>query len=391
MKILMICKYPPIQGGVSADAYWTAQLFSEIGHEVQIITNASEVEEEYKIKLNEDDKKLLTGYRIPNSVIVHTSYIDERHIFIPQNNPSISKLVGIGLKVIEKMKPDVIWSYYVEPYGIVALLLSKLTGIPYTIRHAGSDLGRLMLTDQLKPLYYEVFKNAVAVLTNQSHFPKFKEMGIDEKKIIQYVSVGVPADVFYPKPMPKGDFNVGIYGKSGNVKGSLELIKAISLLKAEGFPIVLKALWGGQFLPKVRQEIEILNIADRIVVENYIPHWRIPKFIWKCHIILFLENNFSITFHGPSVPIESLCCGRPVLTTEEIEKKRPDILKKGKNCIIVPSSPLKPEDIAVALKEAYAKISTGWPEVEWPNSGLIGVKTHKAMMRLLTQIQAIIC
>src|SRR3989344_8150269 len=391
MKILMICKYPPIQGGVSADAYWTAQLFSELGHEVQVITNAPEVEEEYKIQLNEDDEKLLTGYRLPKSIVVHNSYIDQCHVFIPQNNPSVSKLVGIGLKVIEEMNPDLIWSFYVEPYGVAALLLSKLTGIPYTIRHAGSDLGRLMLTDQLKPLYYEVFRNAALVLTNPSHFPKFKEMGVNEKKMIQYVSVRVPADVFYLKPMPtEKNFTVGIYGKSGNAKGSLELIRAMSLLKNENFPITLKALWGGQFLSKVRQEIEVLDVADSVLVQNYIPHWKVPDFIWSCHLVLFLENNFSISFHGPGVPIESLCCGRPVLTTEEIEKKRPDILKKGENCIVIPSSPLKPEDIAVALKEAYTKICSGWPETEWPDSGLIGVRTRKAMTRLLAQIQAII-
>jgi len=386
----MICKYPPIQGGVSADAYWTAQLLSDLGHEVQVITNAPEVEEEYRLQLSGDDERLLTGYRRQNSIIVHASHIDKRHVFIPQNNPSVSKLVGIGLKVVEEMKPDLIWSYYVEPYGVVALLLSKLTGIPYTIRHAGSDLGRLMLTDQLKPLYHEVFRNATIILTNPSHFPKFKEMGIDEKRMIQYVSVRVPADVFYPKPMPTDGFTVGIYGKPGPSKGSLELIKALALLKAEGFPVNFKALWGGQFLPKVQQKIETLDVADRVLIQGYVPHWKIPEFIWSCHLSLFLENNFSITFHGPGVPIESLCCGRPILTTEEIEKKRPDILKKGENCIVVPCSPLKPEDIATALKEAYLKISAGWPEVEWPDSGLIGVRTRKAMTQLLSKIQAVI-
>ena len=390
MKILMICKYPPIQGGVSADAYWTAQLLLELGHEVQVITNAPEVEEEYRLHLTEDDQRLLSGYRIRDSITIHASHVDERHVFIPQNNPSVSKLVGIGLRVIEDMKPDLIWSFYVEPYGVVALLLSKLTGVPYTIRHAGSDLGRLMLTEQLKPLYQEVFRNAAVILTNKSHFPKFREMGVDEKKTIQYISVRVPADIFFQKPMPKGEFTVGIYGKPGTTKGSIELLKAISILKAEDFSIIVKALWSGKFLPKLLREVENLCIADRLLMQNYIPHWKIPKFIWSCHIVLFLENNFSISFHGPGVPIESLCCGRPILTTKEIESKLPDILKRGKNCIIVPSSPLKPEDIAMALKEAYAKISDGWPKTEWPDSGLIGVRTRKAMEQLLAQIQAII-
>src|SRR3989338_1170811 len=113
MKILMICKYPPIQGGVSADAYWTTQLLSELGHQVQVLTNAPEVEDEHKLHLNEDDERLLNGYRHQNSIVVHASRIDKYHVFIPQNNPSVSKLAGIGLKVIEEMKPDLIWSFYV--------------------------------------------------------------------------------------------------------------------------------------------------------------------------------------------------------------------------------------------------------------------------------------
>ena len=44
----MIGKYPPIEGGVSARVYWLAKALGERGHEVHIVTNAQEVESEYK-------------------------------------------------------------------------------------------------------------------------------------------------------------------------------------------------------------------------------------------------------------------------------------------------------------------------------------------------------
>jgi hypothetical protein len=142
----MIGKYPPIQGGVSADNYWTAQLLAEMGHEVHVLTNADEVEPEYRIKMTDDDILRLGGFRDTSFIEVHMTTIDKNHVFIPQTNPSVSKLLSLGIEITNLFRPDVIWAHYLEPYGVVACLLSSLTKIPYVFRHAGSDIGRLMLT-----------------------------------------------------------------------------------------------------------------------------------------------------------------------------------------------------------------------------------------------------
>jgi len=57
MKICMIGKYPPIEGGVSARNYWIARGLSERGHEVHLVTNADEVEPAYRMYLNGESGK----------------------------------------------------------------------------------------------------------------------------------------------------------------------------------------------------------------------------------------------------------------------------------------------------------------------------------------------
>ena len=48
MRICLVGKYPPIQGGVSAQTYWFAQELANQGHQVHIVSNADEVEAGYR-------------------------------------------------------------------------------------------------------------------------------------------------------------------------------------------------------------------------------------------------------------------------------------------------------------------------------------------------------
>lgn len=48
MRICIVGKYPPIEGGVSARVYWLAKALGERGHKIHIISNALEIESEYK-------------------------------------------------------------------------------------------------------------------------------------------------------------------------------------------------------------------------------------------------------------------------------------------------------------------------------------------------------
>ena len=352
MRILMIVKYLPIQGGVSIQNYWLAQTFAELGHEVVVLTNANEVEEEYRIQLSDDDKSKLTGFRKVDSIKVISTELDENEFHVPYSKAFGSKLLSLGLEIVEKFHPDFIYAHYVEPYGVVAMNLSAITGIPYTIKHAGSDLGKLSLLPQFKTLHEQVYRRASLVVTQGKHHSYFDKIGVRTEKLTVLGFKPWPADVFAPTEPARyeGVCELLIYGKTGRSKGTDQLLDALSLYGKDQPPIKVTAYWGGKHFLKYKEKILSLGLIERKLLElrPYVPHWRIAEAVKKSHAVLYLENNFKISIHGPGIPFEVLGSGRPMVTTEEIACKYSDLIEES-NSEIIKGTPLRAEDLLSSL------------------------------------------
>lgn len=389
MKILVISKYPPIQGGVSSENYWFIQALSEIGNDVTVLTNADEVEDSYRINIPEKDKELLYGFRRENAIKLINTHKDRKMVYIPQDNPVISKMVGLGLKEINESKPDIIISSYFEPYGVVAMILSMISGIPYTIRHAGSDIGRLIKCDQLEETYKQVLRKAKFVFTTEKHHERFEKLGVDPTRFVKAPSFRLPGDIFYPTENQLGvddEFKLHSICKPGEAKGTKEMIQALKILKDRGVDVSLNTNWSGRHFDEHRKLAVEKDVA--ICNQGYIPHWRIPESIRDCHIGLFLENRFSIKFHTPGVPLEYWACGRPVVITEEVANKRhirPHI-KEGVNAFIVKSCPIQPSELADIIMEAKDSVLKT-PNIEsFIDASLMSLNKKKQLREFLEMV-----
>ena len=95
MKICLISKYPPIQGGESSKAYWLAKGLGKIGHKVYVVTNSWEVENDYRERIFSDDIKYLQ----PKNVKLFSTNSFSPEFFIPYFNPMSLKLISLGLEV----------------------------------------------------------------------------------------------------------------------------------------------------------------------------------------------------------------------------------------------------------------------------------------------------
>ncbi|MCI0619947.1 glycosyltransferase [Candidatus Wolfebacteria bacterium] len=385
----MICKYPPIQGGVSAECYWTANMLAEMGHEVHVLTNAQEVEAEYRIEMMPEDEKLLTGFRKEGSIRVWSTHVDKKHVFIPQTNPSMSKLLSAGLEVVEAHRPDFILAHYLEPYGVVAFMLSRLTGVPYVFRHAGSDIGRLMLTSQLGRIHREVLREALFVMTQPSHRERFASVGVRPERLMGSVSTKMRHDLFCPTPFSiRNPFVLGVYGKVGRSKGTEALIRAVKKLPEDGCLVKLRTHWGGRDLGYYESFVGELGVSHLVDNRGFIPHWRIPRFIQSCDAVLFLENRFGISFHQPSIPLEVLSCGRPLITTAEVANKPTyrELIRDGQNAFVLDGA-VTMESVASEIVRAQNSLQRSgviqYPGI-LPNSE---VWMRVRMQRLLDTIQ----
>ena len=173
----MISKYPPIEGGVSTRTYWLARALGEQGIEVHIVTNAQEVEEEYKEIIRGGDPE----YAPPN-VYVHSTDEKSNHWHIPFSKSYAERIACLSIEVIKKYNLQLIDSYYISPYVVSGFLAKTITDIPQIMRHAGSDMGRLLLSPNFSTLFEEVFQKVDRIITYPDDKEKFIKQGIPASK-----------------------------------------------------------------------------------------------------------------------------------------------------------------------------------------------------------------
>jgi glycosyltransferase involved in cell wall biosynthesis len=155
MRICIIGKYPPIQGGVSMRTYWAAHDLAARGHDVHVVTNAKEVRPPFRMHMRRQDWKrcetagagTARADASAGSVKVHwTDPLDNSQYYIPLASPFVSKLAATAARVHSERPFDVVYSHYLEPYGVAGHLTAEIAGVPHVVRMAGSDRGGCGIT-----------------------------------------------------------------------------------------------------------------------------------------------------------------------------------------------------------------------------------------------------
>jgi glycosyltransferase involved in cell wall biosynthesis len=381
VRICAIIKYPPIQGGVSAQGYWLARGLAERGHQVEVVTNAMEVEDTFRLRLTaEDSRELTPSFDNGGRVSLHTPEVfSPKLTHIPQANPFVSKLAGLATRVIRDRGCEVIFSYYLEPNGVAAHLASAWTGQPYVVQHAGSDLGRLMKQPGLDTTYLEVFRRADGICTGSPY--TFVGMGASPESVYRHPPFYLPEGIFTPEAEPldldahiaeieaqlkaegKADAlhnpgpldpqvaTVGIYGKMGEAKGSYDLLAALARLRQEGRRFNFVAVTSGREMERYRRAVKENDLEDCTWVLPFMAHWRVPRFLRACDGVCFLERDFPIAFHAPTIPREVLSCGTCLVLSGEILAKQPyrERMVDGESFLLV-SDPKDHSVLAGALR-----------------------------------------
>lgn len=367
MNICFICKYPPIEGGVSMHGYWSARGLAQRGHRVFVVTNADEVEATFRMHLSESERRQGEEYAktFPESSgcvrVYSTQPPDHQSLyFIPYNNPSVTRLATVATNLVRAENCQVIFGYYFEPYGLCAHLVSQWTGVPYVLKHAGSDLHNLADLSELQTAYVEVMRRANRILSFGPSVRKLISFGVPEDRIVSNISFRLPTNCFKPEgpsldltslsrlpgeqsSAPQNALDgslpvLGIYGKLGEYKGSFDLLEAMAILIRDGFRFYLAAMAHGWAEPQFLRRIHKLGIAEYVRILPFLPHWRVPDFIRSCTAVAFLERDFPIAVHGPTIPAEVIACGKCVIVSEEVARKQPfrGRLRNFKNIVIVP-------------------------------------------------------
>jgi glycosyltransferase involved in cell wall biosynthesis len=378
MKLCVIGKYPPIQGGTSTQTYWFCRLFADRGHHVHVVTNASEVEPGYRAWFLPGDEEQLQGSTRAGGELTLAASQDwdpRRFQYIPAGNPAVTRLAAMATEIVREKRCDLIFAWYLEPYGIAASLTAAWTGVPYVVRYAGSDRSCLMPHPEAGLAYKEVMRQAAGVLTMGEDLSGF---GIPADRAVEAPGRYLPPD-FAPwtsaadldaiirelrgmdcpylrntRPLDPALPVVGMYGKVGATKGTFDLLQAATLLHRRGSPVQVVIMGGGTMWPLMLTAIADAGLDEVVWTLPFLAPWRVPGFIRACTAVCFLEHDFAVVQHTPAVAAEVLVCGTALIVSAEVAAKQAffPLLSNGNNLFLVEN----PADHA-ALADVIADVA----------------------------------
>jgi glycosyltransferase involved in cell wall biosynthesis len=341
MRICVIGKYPPIEGGVSAQTYAVCHLLARAGHQVFVVSNADATEPEHRQWLLPGDVERLDA-DYPGGGFVRAGFTQPIHdddlYYIPRGEPALTRLAAVASQLVRRERCELIIGWYLEPYVLAAGLVSAWTKVPYLIRHAGSDQQDLAAQPELGPAYREAVRASAGVLSftwpgEGMGLPPGRGFGLPGLFLPpEFATEGAAMDLagtarllgergwtpLRTEPFPAGTAVVGAYGKLGPSKGTVDLVRAVAKARSGGVPVGLALLGGGRGRPAVLDAVAEAALEDVTVTLPMLAPWRVPSFIRACTAVAFLERDFEVALHRPVPPVEILACGRPLLLSNEV-------------------------------------------------------------------------
>ncbi|MBC7343441.1 MAG: glycosyltransferase [Clostridia bacterium] len=299
LKVCMITKFPPIEGGVSATAYWLAKGLAETGVEVHVVTNSLSVEEEYTIPSCD-----LEG-NLPEGVTVHQTATDTPW-HIPFSPLYETKLLDKALEVCAAHQIDLLDGFYLIPYGITAFLAAKLTGLPYVIRHGGSDLAKFWQQGVLPTLLRLTLSQANALLTDR---PELRYLNENCYAIPRYVP---DERFFHPNQKPDRDtLTLAYVGKINYYWQHKGLDRILEFWRPYSGSSRLLFLGSGlgkdDFIARCSPAgVEFLN---------FVPPWQMPAFLRGVDYLFYLVKNNPVPDFSNLV-LEAVASGVRILTDD---------------------------------------------------------------------------
>lgn len=348
MKICMISKYPPIEGGVSAKVYWLAKGLGERGHEIHIVTNAMEVEEEYKERIDDNGEEYS-----PQNVYVHNVNPDNNPWHIPFSKAYTERIANLAIEVIEEFNIRLIDSHYILPYGIAAFIAKNITGRPQILRHAGSDIGKLFASLSYNTLFKTIFQRVDKIITIPPFKKIFFSLGIPESRVAFDEKVSVDPKAFNPEvsPFPLSDYierkipklpiitYIGKINYYWKTKGLYEFLEAVKGIKND---FLLLFVANGKGLLEFQNLIQEKDLEKHSIFLGFIPPWKIPSVIKLSTCVVVPEREFPIQYHTPILPREVMAVGKCLILSKELYNKRCyGNLINGENVLLVDPKDVK--------------------------------------------------
>ena len=307
---------------------------------------------------------LITWHPPTNNSGIHPAVNIHRILFPPHYIARYGALLEI-IKLIRKIKPDIIHAHYVMTFGILAGLYSGLFNFRPTILSAWGAFGLRHSKLLHRWLIKYAFKKADCVhCDGENMIELLTKLGADPKKI-NIIYFGTDTRNFNPTQ------------KSEKFRDDLEIFDlptVISLRQLDpiydveslitAIPLVLKEVPETKFVIAGRgsQEAELkqlaksLGVSDSIRFVGFIANDELPKYLASADI--YVSTSLSDAGIAASTA-EAMACSLPVVITDFGDNKK--WVEEGVNGFIVPLKDPKSlaERIIYLLKNEGVRMKFG--------------------------------
>jgi glycosyltransferase involved in cell wall biosynthesis len=240
-------------------------------------------------------------------------------------------------------RPDVVECNYLAPYGIAALVVSRLLGVPLIVRHAGSDLVKLLGWDQTRAALESLLTSADLVVSNGDAIDRLKSF---TSKIIVLPRYVPDPEGFNTDPQPCEERLI-LY--AGKLNYYLELKALDSLLVA----LRLRDSWklliigGGKGKEAFETDVKVIGLENRVRFMDFLPPEKMPGMIGAAQLIWAVERLGDVSDFS-NIVWEAISCGRICLISSSVIQ-HPDAVMFSTSPMLVSVNPEDPSSIAAAF------------------------------------------
>ena len=405
-NVLLLSKYPPLQGGTSAAAFFAVDEMVATGNTVSVVTNTCHATLANRMTVFPPARAAERCFAsvqgpLPASGpgrlrVYQTSRLDDR-AYIPWSRPDVSQLVGLAIRAARIAKPDIVIGWYLEPFGVAAAHAAHVLGLPYSLICAGSDVGRLARNRDLREVYAATFAGAHRVMVAGTLDERRRRaLRIERSKCLPGAARPVMCRRPGNRPVPaharlerlresfrrnaSGGYGdgaldeqiraieavephpchacpvVAIVGKVHPSKGHGRLVDALGALIDEGTKgfRLLMTLSGNEtrirdvlLRIRSRRSSDPEDLARRTLLMPIVHPVLMPDVLAQCDIVCCLDSGFGVEPHQPRLLREALASGCAVVcSTENAGKSGIDAhLVPGRNC-----ETLEADDVATLAR-----------------------------------------
>lgn len=275
MRVLLIGKYPPMQGGISAKTYWLYKALEKAGFSFKVVTIQDEFHSIPDRELDDQKVTVVADREIPWH-IPYTTLMDDR-------------LISAALVTAKDFDPDVIETNYIWPFYKNAFLVSKILGKPLVLRHAGSDIQKFSSDPEFGSILKSYVSQASAVVTNSTSSDLIRGMCETREKVFCLERYLPDPDIFKPDDESDRVYDILFAGKINyhwRLKG-LELL--LKVVKRNG--LKARFLLGGQYKDEVLELIRSHSIEDQCEISGFIAPEKMPRLYNSCRFAWCWEEK----------------------------------------------------------------------------------------------------